>query len=485
MTTTQALVAQVPQLLASGDRRGLARVVTQLIDMGAPLTSAWKSLSRPLLDFGELDLACRAIDRFAQIDGSAAAQFDRAVTYVRCGRAKEAISIIEGIDRRQPDVVSNAYLRGTIALNLGQRTVARSALLDAWAAQPNSGQILQTLAMLGSLRADDEIAALIHKAAGPMRFASQADRGSYLYALGKMHDDLGDTDAAFSAFAEGAAIIARQRPYDAGWDRKSAAAAKAGWTRKRIDTIGAKLTIGSDRLILVTGLPRSGSTLVEQILTSHSAVSDGDEVGCFSIVANEIGGTSFADYDAWSRNHEPDEASKSYLHLLAQRFGNQGRIVDKTLEASRYLGLLAAIMPDAPILWMRRDPIDNAWSCFSTYFLVGLPWSWSLTSIAEHMVLEEHLLNHWQDVLGNRLRVIDYEHLVSSKDEHIPDIIQHAKLPMEAATLAPEVNSRLVTTASVSQVRSPINTRAVGRSEPYATHLRPFIEHYQELIHST
>lgn len=477
-TTTQSLAAQVPKALASGDRCGFVRLVTQLIDLRAPLTSGWKSLSRPLFDFGELDLACRAIERFAQADGRPAAQFDRALMYVRCSRHREAIAILDGIDRRVPDAASNAYLRGTIALNLGERDIARSALLDAHTARPGSGQIFQTLSMLGSLRADPDIAALIKAAAGTMRSAPEAERGSYLYALGKTHDDLGETDAAFAAFDEGAAIIAGQRPYDEASDRANAAAATAGWTRERIEAIGARVAIDTDRPIIVTGLPRSGSTLVEQILTSHSAVSDGDELGRFTIVANEIGGVRFADYEAWRRRHAAEEASKTYLHLIAQRFGRQRRVIDKTLEASRYLGLLAAVMPEAPILWMRRDPLDNAWSCFSTYFLVGLPWSWSQRAMAMHMTLEAELLARWQDMLGDRLKVVDYEALVTDKGRMIPQILADAGLSMEPAALTPENNARLVTTASVSQVRAPINNRAIGRARPYAEYLQPFIDAY-------
>ena len=477
-TTTQSLAAQIPTLLASRDRRGFVRVVTQLLDLRAPLTSGWKSLSLPLLDFGELDLARRAIDRFAEADGRPGAQYDRALTYVRCARPQEAVAILRDIDRRVPDPASNAYLRGTIALNLGEHDVARSALLDAHAARPGSGQVLQTLSMLGSLHADPDVAALIMEAAVAMRSAPAVERGSYLYALGKTHDDLGDTDAAFAAFDEGASIIAAQRRYDADWDRANAADAVAGWTRERVEAIGARVAIDTGRPIIVTGLPRSGSTLVEQVLTSHSAVADGDELGRFAIVANEIGGARFADYEAWARRHSAEQASRTYLHLIAQRFGGQGRVVDKTLEASRYLGLLAAVMPDAPILWMRRDPIDNAWSCFSTYFIDGLAWTWSQQAVAAHMKQEDKLLRIWQDMLGDRLKIVDYEALVADKERVIPRILADAGLAMEPATLTPETNVRLVTTASVAQVRAPINDRAVGRARRYVSYLQPFVDAY-------
>lgn len=475
---TQKLATQVSRKLAEGDRRGFVRAVAQLIDARAPMTSGWKSLSQPLFDFGELDLARRVMDRYADALGTAQAQVERALIYVRCSRPVEARAILDVISTSIPDPASNAYLRGTIALNLGERDLAREQLLRAQAARPGSGQIFQTLSMLGSMADEPEVAERILAGETAMRDAPRPERASYLYALGKTLDDRRETDAAFRAFAEGAAIVAAERPYDGIADLVAAEQATEGWSAAAIADIGRNITIPTDRPIVVTGLPRSGSTLVEQILTSHSAVSDGDEVGRFTIVVNEIGGPRYADYREWARTHTPTEASRTYLHLLAQRFGPNGRVVDKTLEASRYLGLLAAVMPDAPIYWMRRNAIDNAWSCFSTWFLVGLPWSWSQPAMARHFLLEDNLLRRWQDILGPRLHVVDYEALVSDKDAEIPRLLAHAGLAMEDATLSPEKNTRLVTTASVSQVRAPINTKAVGRAQRYAPHLQPFIDAY-------
>lgn len=442
------------------------------------LGAGWKPISQSLFDAGELDLSCRTMDLYAEAAGTPEAQVDRALVYVRCSRLREARAILERVDKTVPDIASNAYLRGTMALNIGERDLAREELLRAQAARPASGQIFQTLSMLGRMTDEPQVAAVILASEARMRDAPSAERGGYLYALGKTFDDQGETDAAFAAFAEGAAIVAAERPYNLRADVAAAARATEGWTADAVAAIARGVTIPTDRPIIVTGLPRSGSTLVEHILTSHSNVGNGDEVGLFTIVANDIGGSRRADYDSWARTHAPNEAAEDYLHLLAQRFGPDHRVVDKTLEASRYLGLLAALMPDAPIFWMRRNPVDCAWSCFSTWFLYGLPWSWSQTAMAQHFILEDRLLRRWQDILGDRLRVVEYERLVGDTEVEIPALLAHAGLAMEAAALSPEKNTRLVTTASVSQVRAPINTRAVGRAQRYAPYLQPFIQIY-------
>ena len=477
--STQTLAATASRCLQVGDRVGFVRAVTALADLRAPMTQGWKSLTTPLLDYGEFPLACRVMDLFVAAMGNApAARFEQALVYVRSARPTQAMAILDGIARDVPDRAGNAYLRGTIALNLGDRDAAREALLAASAARPQSGQILQSLSMLGSMADEPIVAERILGAERLMGSARSGDRAAYGYALGKTLDDLEQTDRAFAAFAEAAALVALERPYDAALDRQVAVNALGGWTGDALAAIATQVTLPTARPIIVTGLPRSGSTLVEQILVSHSQVTDGDELARFALVVGKIGGTGHADLTAWLARHAAIDATRFYLHLLNQRFGKGGRVVDKTLEASRYLGTLAALMPDAPILWMRRDPLDNAWSCFSTYFLAGLSWSWEQRALAQHMRLEDELLARWQDILGDRLMIVDYEALVRGKEEGIPRLLAHCGLAVEPQVFTPEKTERLVTTASMSQVRAPINTGAVGKGHRYAGHLAPFVEAY-------
>lgn len=405
--------------------------------------------------------------------------------YAQCARPGDALAMLEVVEKIVPDIASHAYLRGTIALNLGLQETAKAALIVANRERPSSGQIYQTLSMLGSLRNQPDIVEIIIGAKPRMATASNIDRAAYLYALGKTYDDLGETDRAFAAFSEGALLVSQIRRYDPIADAVQSQAAISGWTASRIEAVGRGIKLSTNRPIIVAGLPRSGSTLAEHILTSHSAVTGGGELGRFVQVADEVGGVDFSAFDLWERSHPASEASRTYLYLITQRFGNNGRVVDKTLAASRYLGLLAAVMPEAPIVWMCRNPLDTAWSCFSTWFSNGLPWSWSQEAIAQHFALEDRLLGYWETVLGKRLKVVRYEDLVNDKHRVIPEILEHSGLSVEQAVFSPEANQRLVATASVSQVRNPINNHAVGRAQRYAAHLQPFIDRYQALFQST
>ena len=182
LTPTQILASKVSEALQQGDRRGFVRAVTALIDARAPMVQGWKALTKPLLDYGELELARRSIALYCTaMKNAPTAQFEAALILTQTARPIEALHILDKIGPAQPDLSSNAYLRGTIALNLGNREVAVEALLRAHRSAPGTGQILQTLSMTGSMAVDAISANAILDAASPMATAPAADRAAYFF----------------------------------------------------------------------------------------------------------------------------------------------------------------------------------------------------------------------------------------------------------------------------------------------------------------
>src|SRR5690606_9952552 len=135
-----------------------------------------------------------------------------------------------------------------------------------------------------------------------------------------------------------------------------------------IADLGRQQDEPTHRAIFVTGLPRSGTTLIEQALTCHGKVSDGGEVNLLFQLVREIGGQSAFEIGAYVGDAGAGGLARLWHRLLDERFPGSCRVVDKSLNTPRFLGLAASVLPDAPLVWVTRDPLDQAWSCFRTYF---------------------------------------------------------------------------------------------------------------------
>lgn len=300
-----------------------------------------------------------------------------------------------------------------------------------------------------------------------------------IYALGKAYDDVGDHDRAFGWYAQGAPLMRARDRFDAAADTALTQERIRDYSRENL----ARLTpsgCGSRRVMFVTGLPRSGTTLVEQILTSHSQVTEGAEVNLMSQALLPAARGSLADalaYQARSAGPDPwGDVGCDYLDMIGQRFGSDGLVVDKTLNHSRLMGLLLHALPQARLVWVRRKPDDVALSCYRTFFTV--PWSWSFADIAAYFRNDDQLHAHWSQVFGDRILTVPYEELVRDPANWIPKILTHVGLTQEPACFTPDQQARTVMTASIAQVRAPISADRIGSAQAYHDRLKPFRDAY-------
>lgn len=478
------IIAGFAQLKAALNTHDRAAINAQCMaflntDPLPPLGDRWQSLAKLLQHNGELQAARRAMEAYVAHHGNiAGARFHLAALLAQTGQTADAQAIMQSIPQTVPDVAGNAFIQGTLAVNLGSVDEARAHLLRALDAKPALGQALLSLAVLEKITPGHVAEQRAAIAAPLMAQQPAAEQAHFHFACGKIAVDKGDWAAAFDHYDKGAALVRSFRPYDKEQDAQDAVRAVAGYSADGLTSGAGPTEANAARPIFVTGLPRSGTTLVEQILTSHSAVMDGEELGIGTRLIREIGGNDAESLRRYAQAKGMATLRDLYLHLAQQRFPGTARFIDKSLNVSRQMGVLATVLPDAPILWLRRDPVDCAWSCFRTYFLRGLDWSWSLTDMAHHFRLEDQLHAKWADLLGPRMLTIDYEALVSDPQTHIARILAHCGLDEETAPYAPHENRRVVSTASVMQVRRPINRDAVGANEAVRAFMRPFVESY-------
>jgi hypothetical protein len=431
------------------------------------------------MTIGEITLALNAMRRFVALapeDGGRLLQLGSLLA--QAGQTQAAVVEAERLLRSHPAHPSVLHFLGTCYAQLGRSADAERALRGAIAALPPAASAWPwlTLVDLKTFKVGDpDIDAL--RTAVARTSADNEAKSTLLYALGKALMDAGQTEDGFKAYLQGGSLVASSRAYDPRPARRLVDEIIDGMTEPFFDALAPSKASGA-RSIFVLGLPRSGTTLVEQILASHSHVSGGAELNLFRTAAMALPGfgpreTAGAAPDSWT------SIGQDYLHLLEQRFGPSGKVVDKTLNHSRLLGLIRHVLPGARFVWLRRDPGDAAWSIFRTRFAQGMDWSWSLETIGSYVADEDRLHAHWTALYPDDILTLRYEDLVADPETWMRRLLDHCRLPFEAQVMDFHKTERAVQTASVGQVRQPLYRTSIGGSRRYAEYLAPFFQAYQ------
>ncbi len=489
--TTQAVrpprdrIDAVLSAFKAGDRDGAADLLATLVADNPALGSTWGPVSRLALGLGETSLALTASGRLSDLDRrDLSARLNHGALLAQHGQAASARDLAQAIVADHPTQPSAWHFLGSCRATLGEGEAAIADFRQAIARSPDPFAAAPSWLALAegrtfTARDDADLATMTALLARwPSGPGTNEGKAALLYAVAKALDDLDQIDAAFAAYSQGAALVAASRPDDQTGADAFVDDLIAGFTPDRL----AGLPAGDDsrRPIFVFGLPRSGTTLVEQILVSHSQVADGAELNLFRTAAIPVGGVSPAAVNAFAAARPDGFAAiaRAYLHMLEDRFGPDGRIVDKTLNHSRYLGLIHRVLPQARFIWLRREPGAVAWSALRTWFAQGVNWSWSQDRIARYFRNEDRLHAHWTGVLGDAILTVPYEALVADPAGWTQRILDHVGLPHETGLDQFHKTERAVTTASFAQVRKPIYTTSTSAWKRYEGHLKPFFDAY-------
>jgi hypothetical protein len=308
-----------------------------------------------------------------------------------------------------------------------------------------------------------------------------AERICLHFALAKAYEDCADPDRSFGHLCAGNALKRRSVAYDE-------AAVLGGLARLRAvftpDLMRDRAGQGdpSATPIFVVGMPRSGTTLVEQILASHPHVFGAGELECFPTVVRElIDGAPNA--DAFPELLRTIDAARlrglgaAYRGAIEPLAPTARRITDKLPLNFTHVGLIHLALPNARIVHVRRDPLDTCLSCFSKLFTGNQPFTYDLGELGRYYRDYEALMAHWQRLLPAGVMLeLQYEDLVADLDGQARRLVAHCGLDWNDACLAPHAAVRPVRTASVVQVRQPLYRDALGRAERYRSLLGPLLE---------
>jgi predicted Zn-dependent protease len=391
---------------------------------------------------------------------------------VKLGQQETARSIYEAMIAQgsaPPPVWLNL---GHVAKTLGLRDRAESAFRGAIAASPGLGEAWWSLANLKTVRlGDDDMAAM--RAALP---AAQGDDAFHLhFALGKALEDAGRDAEAFAQYDMGNRSRRTMLPWDAAASH-ARVAAQARFLSAGLPAGGAS----DDDPIFIVGLPRAGSTLVEQILSSHSLVEGTHELPAMMMLADRLASrarTSGLTPEAAMAALSPDERramGEDYLARAAvHRRTGRPRFIDKMPNNWQHIALIRLILPNARIVDVRRHPMACGFSVWKQHFARGQAFSYDLGDIGRFYRDYVAMMAQVDVVAPGLVHRVVYEALVADTQTHVKGLLAALGLPFEPACLAFWQNDRAVRTASAEQVRRPIFTHSVDHWQRFAPWLGP------------
>ncbi|MEE9300300.1 MAG: tetratricopeptide repeat protein [Alphaproteobacteria bacterium] len=307
---------------------------------------------------------------------------------------------------------------------------------------------------------------------------SDEERTELGFAIAKALEDCGEYDEAFDHLERANRLKRTSISPDVTWGETLADGVVSVFDA---DLMARKRGGGSESTlpIFVIGMPRSGTTLVEQIIASHGDVAGGGELRDMREVIGEAVRESGEDFPGIARSFDAADFARlgdAYVARLQRRAPDARRITDKMLYNFFHVGLIHLALPQAKIVHCVRDPVDTCVSCFAKLFAGGVEFSYDLAELGRYYRLYRRLMDHWRALLPERILDLRYEDMVSDQEKQTRRLLAHLELPWDAACLTFHETDRVVRTASSAQVRRPIYSGSVGRAARYRAHLGPLIE---------
>ncbi|MBU1375962.1 MAG: sulfotransferase [Alphaproteobacteria bacterium] len=462
-----------------GANREAEALLARCLDLAPGFTAARYAYAMVLTWLDRVQDALAQADRLlADQPANALYRHLRASSLLRLGEEAAAADAYAAVLEAHPDQPLSWMSYGHVLKTVGRQAEAVAAYRRCLALDPRQGEAWWSLANLKTVRFDAaDVAAMRAGLAGEL---SEPDRLQLHFALGKALEDAGTYAEAFEHYVQGNAIQRARLDYNAaettGQMRRTTALLSRGFFAARAGQGAAQ-----PDPIFIVGLPRSGSTLVEQILASHSLVEGTQELPYLPALAARLGGPArreaegaYPDVLAALSPAELADLGQEYLaRARTHRKSDRPFFIDKLPNNFAHAGLIQLILPNAKIIDARRHPLGCCLSGFKQHFAVGQPFTYDLTDIGRYYADYVALMAHVDAVLPGRVHRVIYERMVADPEAETRALLAHCGLTFEAACLKFYENDRAVRTASSEQVRQPIFTDAADHWRHFEPWLGP------------
>ena len=304
---------------------------------------------------------------------------------------------------------------------------------------------------------------------------SDIERSQMHFALGKAYEVKKDFDKSFKNYYEGNKVKKGLIKYSSDDTTDNTKRILNFFNKENIQKL-AKSSTGDRDPIFVLGMPRSGSTLVDQIISSHSKVDGTQELPNIIKIAAELNTNNQNNYPEVLKELDESKLSnlgKDYILETAWARDSAPFFIDKMPNNFIHIGLIKTILPNAKIIDTRRDPMDTCFSCFKQFFARGQLFTYSLEDLGNYYTDYIRAMNHWQNVYGKDIYTVHYDNVINKTEETIRELIDYCELPFEKECLEFYNSSRPVKTPSAEQVRQPIYKSGLNYWKNYEKHLLP------------
>jgi tetratricopeptide (TPR) repeat protein len=453
------------------------RLLRHALRQSVHLPLAWRGLGPTLLALGRLTEAEAAARYLRTIEPeNPQSWIATAAAAARLLRQEQALAAYEQAARLKPGEVRLHTSIGHVIKTLGRRADSEAAYKAALGLDAANAEAYWSLADLKNYRfSDAEVAAMQGVLADPQR--NRAGDAQLHFALGKAFEQRQRYSEAFGHYAQGNARRRLDAPFSVETFERRSARIRAFFGA---DRFAAHPAAGNPSAapIFIVGLPRSGSTLIEQILASHSQVEGTMELPNILNIVRDLddlaaGRDGYPESIAALAEERFAALGTRYLDETAPLRQGRAHFIDKLPNNFSHIGLIHSILPNAVVIDARRHPMDCCFSTFKQHFAEGQTFSYDLEDLGRYYRCYLSLIDHWDLVLPGKVLHVQYETLVREPEAGIRRLLDHCGLAFEPACLSFHETRRAVRTASAEQVRQPIYTSSIGYWRNFEAELAP------------
>ena len=450
-------------------------ILEKIIERQPRFIAAWHDLGTCLKERHRYEEAVNALAKALEIDpNNALTHYYYGAALAMAAKPAEAVLAYRQAVSIDPQLPGAHIGLGHVLKTVGDQEGGIAAYRDAIALRPNFGETYYSLANLKTFRFTEQDVAVMAE-----RLANESlpveCRVHFAFSLGKAYEDEKDFDRAFEHYATANQLHRDTIAYDPVQTEVAHERMREVFDQPFFSRTNGAAGCQKPDPIFIVGLPRSGSTLLEQILASHSLVDGTSELPDISMIAQELSrpqsGHAFPQCMPELTAAELQDLGEQYLRQTQRHRGSAPFFTDKMPNNFAYVGFIKSILPNAKIIDARRHPMDSCFGCFKQHFAKGQTFTYDLFELGEFYLEYCQLMDHWDAVLPGQVLHVQYEEVVADLETQVQRVLAFCGLPFEEGCVNFHETERAVRTASSEQVRQPIYSGSVQTWKRFEHHL--------------